>query len=104
MKLFWVTTLDHDEDWFIFADSDGRASKLHEEYEGYDSNEATAKLVCYVPIDINVIEGWPQPGDLEKLGATFLNIETPRKVEIAGSVYIEGGLDALIEMSVKIKH
>ena len=104
MKLFWVTTLDHHEDWFMFAETDAKAAQLHEENEGYNSGDALAKLVCYVPIDSNVLEGWPETNDLLNLGAVFLRTETPRKVEIGSCVYTEGGLDALIELSLDIKH
>ncbi|PCI72007.1 MAG: hypothetical protein COB38_04710 [Gammaproteobacteria bacterium] len=104
MKLFWVSTDDHHEDWFMFAETDAKAAQLHEEYEGYNPEDASALLVCYVPDDINVIEGWPETEDLLNLGAVFLRTETPRKIEIGNSVYTEGGLDALIEMSLNIKH
>ena len=104
MKLFWVSTADHDEDWFMFAEMDTKAAQLHEEHEGYNPGDASAKLVCYVPDDISVFEGWPETEDLLNLGAVFLRTETPRKVEIGDSVYTEGGLDSLIEMSLNIKH
>jgi hypothetical protein len=34
IQLYWVTTQDHDEDWFIFADSakSARASLDHEAF------------------------------------------------------------------------
>ncbi|MFT6733892.1 MAG: hypothetical protein ACJAS9_002086 [Polaribacter sp.] len=100
MKLYWVSTLDHDEDWFIFAETDHRAAQYHEENEGYNSGDASAKLVCYVPNDTEVFEGWPETGDLQKLGAIFLRTETPRKVDMGGCIYSEGGLEALLEMQL----
>jgi hypothetical protein len=30
IKLYWVTTQDHDEDWFIFAESARSARAYHE--------------------------------------------------------------------------
>ncbi len=104
MKLFWVSTADHDEDWFMFAETDAKASLLHEEHEGYNPGDASARLVCYVPDDINVFAGWPETEDLLNLGAVFLRTETPRKVELGNCVYTEGDLGSLIEMSLKIKH
>ena len=104
MRLFWVCTEDHHEDWFIFAETEVEAEKLHEELEGYNPGDASAILVCYVPDDINVIEGWPETEDLINLGAVFLRCETPRKVEVGNCVYTEGGLDSLIEISLNIKH
>ena len=35
MELYWVTTEDHGEDWFIVAISSKEAAKLHEDMEGY---------------------------------------------------------------------
>ena len=42
MKLYWVTTEDHDEDWFIVASSPEEASKYHEDMEGYVPGDADA--------------------------------------------------------------
>jgi hypothetical protein len=104
LQLYWASTLDHDEDWFIFAETEERAAELHEEYEGYNSGDASAQLVCYVPIDVNVFEGWPEKEELLELGAEFLRSETPRRVKVGDSVYTEGGLDAIIELSLGTKH
>jgi hypothetical protein len=40
IHLDWVTTLDHDEDWFIFAPTSRSAASCHEDCEGYDSGDA----------------------------------------------------------------
>ncbi len=104
MKLFWVTTPDHHEDWFMLAETKDRAAELHEENEGYNPDYASAEFVCDIPAKLSLTEGWPEAADLTSLGAVFTRIETPRKVEINGHVYTEGGLDALIEMSLKVKH
>jgi len=104
MKLYWVTTADHDEDWFMFAETEIGAAELHEDHEGYDTGDAMAEWVCDVPPKMKLREGWPQGDNLINLGAVFLRTETPRKVEINGGVYTEGGLDALIEMSLDVKH
>jgi hypothetical protein len=40
IKLYWVTTHDHDEDWFILAESAKSARAYHEYYEGYDKGDA----------------------------------------------------------------
>jgi hypothetical protein len=39
IKLYWVTSADHDEDWFIFAESAKEARTYHEHYEGYGKGE-----------------------------------------------------------------
>ena len=45
MELFWVTTEDHDEDWFVVASSAEEASRFHEDAEGYDPGDATAEEI-----------------------------------------------------------
>ena len=45
IKLYWVTTLDHDEDWFIFARTSSSAASYHEHSEGYDMGDAKARSV-----------------------------------------------------------
>src|ERR1039457_5229831 len=45
VKLYWVTTADHDEDWFIFAESARGAKRYHEYYEGYGAGDARARLI-----------------------------------------------------------
>jgi len=32
MKLYWVTTEDHEEDWFVVAISTKKAAKFHEDF------------------------------------------------------------------------
>lgn len=44
-KLFWVTTDDHDEDWFVIARDEKTAYRFHEAYEGYDRGDAKAKEI-----------------------------------------------------------
>ena len=43
IKLYWVTSHDHDHDWFVFADSASVARAYHEQYEGYNQREASGK-------------------------------------------------------------
>ena len=49
MKLYWVTTENHDEDWFIVASSPEEASKYHEKMEGYNIGDAEAEEVLDIP-------------------------------------------------------
>jgi hypothetical protein len=44
IHLYWVTTPDHSEDWFILARTRRSAAKFHDIYEGYDDQYATAQL------------------------------------------------------------
>jgi len=45
MNLYWVTTEDHAEDWFIVANNPQEAATFHEEMEGYDPGDATAEMI-----------------------------------------------------------
>jgi hypothetical protein len=70
LRLYWVTTDDHDEDWFIVAHSAAEACRIHEEEEGYDRGDASSELVLTLPPEKQGEGvGWPRPGLLEELGA-----------------------------------
>ena len=96
MQLYWATTEDHSEDWFIVARDVREAARLHEHLEGYDEGEATAELVLDIPENISVEKGWPEEELLEALGATFVNRDSIRVVDIAGRKYCEGLLESTI--------
>jgi len=96
MKLYWVTTDDHDEDWFIIALSAKSACKFHENEEGYNPGEATAEEILYIPETIETEVGWPDSETLVMLGAKFIRPDNPRIVEIAGRKFVEGMLESLI--------
>ena len=96
MQLYWVTTEDHCEDWFIVASSAEEAAKAHERMEGYDVGDAMAEAVLDVPENISAEEGWPSKELLEALGATFINDGSTRVVEISGRKFCEGLLESTI--------
>lgn len=52
LNLYWVTTDDHDQDWFVIAASRRAAEKWFEDYEGYDQYPAAAELIMKVPPEI----------------------------------------------------
>lgn len=95
--LYWVTTPDGDEDWFIIERTPMLAGKLHEGYEGYGDWYADAKKIMEIPKDIKVDIGWPDREIMIKLGAKYLHEESPRLVKIGGSEYLEGRLESMIE-------
>lgn len=96
MKLYWVTTEDHGEDWFIVAASSEEASTFHETMEGYDYGEAKSEMVIDIPENLHAEIGWPTDELLLALGAKF-SMEAPsRVVEIAGRKYCEGLLESTI--------
>ena len=96
MKLFWVTTEDHDEDWFIVASSAEEASEFHENMEGYDPGDAIAEEILSIPESIPAETGWPSDELLLAVGAKFI-IENPsRVVEIKGRKFSEGLLESFL--------
>ena len=96
MKLYWVTTEDHDEDWFIIASSNEEAARLHEYLEGYEPGDATAERVLAIPNDIPAKPGWPTNSFLRSIGAVFISNEPTRVIEIAGRKFCEGMLESII--------
>ena len=96
MKLFWVTTEDHDEDWFIVAETSEEAAGLHEYLEGYDPGEATAEEVMVIPENLACEKGWPSTDLILALGGRFLEKGHARVVELRGKVFAEGMLEDLI--------
>ncbi len=96
MKLYWATTEDHDEDWFIVASSSEEATKYHEEMEGYEPGEAKAEEILDIPENISAEAGWPSDELLLAVGADFRINDQSRVVEIAGRVFCEGMLEATL--------
>ena len=96
MKLFWVTTDDHDEDWFVVASSPKKAARYFENYEGYGPGEATAEQILDIPENIPAETGWPSSELLLELGAIFIMKGDTRVVEIGGRRFIEGMLEAIV--------
>ncbi len=96
LHLYWVTTEDHCEDWFIIAASECEAAALHESLEGYNTGEATAESVIDIPVNTYVEKGWPLEKDLKALGAKFYSTGAARVVEISGRRFSEGLLESVV--------
>lgn len=106
MQLYWVTTEDHCEDWFIIASSEAEAARWFEHNEGYEKGDATAQCVLDIPAGIPLEgsddeygdswPGWPSADTLIALGAIFISHDSPRIVEISGRRFCEGLLDEII--------
>lgn len=94
MKLYWVTTDDHDEDWFIVASSSQSACKAHEDREGYNPGDARAEAIVEIPENVPAEPGWPSEELLRSLGAEVLHDGQPRVVEIDGRKFCEGMLES----------
>ena len=96
MKLFWVTTEDHDEDWFVVASSAEEACKFHEDLEGYDIGDATTEEILSIPENIPAEPGWPSDELLVGVGAKFITENPSRVVEINGRKFSEGLLESFL--------
>ena len=94
--LYWVTTEDHCEDWFIIASSVKEATQFHDNMEGYDSGDAMAERILDIPENISTDAGWPSEQNLKVLGAKFIFDGSTRVVEISGRKFCEGLLEATI--------
>ena len=102
VKLYWVTTNDHDEDWFIFAESARSAKAYHEDYEGYGKGDARSRLIVSdVPLN-KFTNGEPpchaQMRELFALGFEDAgSVPNQRSVRFEGKTYTEGMLESLVE-------
>ena len=95
-RLYWVTTDDHREDWFVVAARPNAARRFHEAHEGYDDGEATAEHVASVRKALRHVVYGAHHATLELLeglGAEILRWDSPRAVRIRGRLYVEGGLE-----------
>jgi hypothetical protein len=57
-SLYWCTTPDGDEDWFVVASSAREARRFHEDAEGYEVGEARAERVVALPAELHADGGW----------------------------------------------
>lgn len=56
--LYWCTTPDGDEDWFVVARSAREARTFHEDAEGYSRGDAHAERIMALPGELRVAGGW----------------------------------------------
>ena len=89
LKLYWVTTDDHCEDWFVVARGPKAAAHFHEVAEGYERGEASAEEIMPIPNDFNPEIGWPSDQLIQDLGGVFVSEDQPRIVQINNKKYCE---------------
>jgi hypothetical protein len=56
--LYWCTTPDGDEDWFVVASSAAEARRFHEAAEGYLRGEAEAERIRRLPANLLRARDW----------------------------------------------
>ena len=106
IKLYWVTTADHDEDWFIFAESARSARSYHEHYEGYGKGDARARLIVSHVTLKEFMNGTPpchaRFEDLVQLGIENAgSIPNRGRAGLNGEIFRDGILEAIIELGRK---
>jgi len=106
IKLYWVTTEDHDEDWFIFAESARQGRAYHEHYEGYGKGDASSRLIVSNVTLQELVGGQPpchaQVPDLLQLGFAEVGSEPNlRRVEFNGEIFEEGVLESIVDTGRK---
>ena len=99
VNLYWVTTDDHDEDWFILARTGQTAESYHIQYEGYEPGDARAELILHAGTDPipGPIPRHAQLEDLQVLGFEILNPDpNGRCVRRNGRTFLEGHLESMV--------
>jgi hypothetical protein len=97
VTLYWVSTPDHDEDWFIFAKGGRSAAKFHADYEGYAPGEAMAEPIVEAPGSAGPFPRHAQINDLAVLGFEILKGgDHGRSVKYGDRTFVEGHLESLI--------
>lgn len=96
MNLYWVTTEDHAEDWFVVANNADEASTFHEDAEGYTPGDAIAEMILKIPDGVTVNTGWPSDEILRSCGAIFLAEAPTRVVEIGNRRFCEGLMESTL--------
>ena len=96
MYLYWVTTDDHAEDWFIIANTAEEATLFHENVEGYDYGDATAEMIVPIPEGTATEVGWPSDEVLKACGANIISNDLERVIEIEGRKFSEGLMESTI--------
>jgi hypothetical protein len=91
VNLYWVTTIDHDEDWFIFAKSSRTAEHYHVDYAGYEDDDADAKLIMRGCAITGTVPRHSEIKDLAKFGFEVLRGgDHGRIVRLKGRTFVEG--------------
>jgi hypothetical protein len=102
IKLYWVTTADHDHDWFIFAESAGDARAYHEHCEGYDEGAANSRLIVS-DVKLAKFENGTPPcaarfEDLYQIGLEAGANPGRHKGRFKGEIFQDGIIEAIIEL------
>lgn len=105
VKLYWVSSIDHDHDWFVFAANGREAQAFHERVEGLrgpHGDSANSRLIVS-RVTLKKYESGPPPcqarfEDLYQIGLEAGTIAGRRKGRFSGEIFQNGILEAIIEL------
>jgi hypothetical protein len=108
LQLYWVTTEDHAEDWFMVASNPDDAARCFEQNIGYEAGSATAEKLLDIPAEVDIrpadpewFEGWadwPANESLVAIGEWYIDHDLDRIAEIAGKEYAVAAMDAFFSI------
>lgn len=102
-NLYWVSTPDKDEDWFIIASNSRQARRFHEDFEGYNIGDATAKKICRVTKEYSKESAYhASDWMLTDLGFRIIEVGYVRAAIRDGKIYKEGSVatSIILEQSI----
>lgn len=100
-RLYWVTTEEHTEDWFVVATSARRARAEFEDYSGFDRGDAQSELVCQVPTELvktlhpEVVATMADLDLVQAVGGVVV-ARMPSVVRFGEREYVQGPMDLLL--------
>lgn len=96
LKLYWLSTPDHDEDAFVVATRAGVAQRAHEEHQGYSRGTSTAELIGELTAEWQSFELLYASRELLRaMGAEF---PAARVVKLGGKAYAIGDVDQSVRI------
>jgi hypothetical protein len=97
LKLYWYSTADGDEDWFVVSRGAREARQWVAAAEGYGTGDVEVELIIPLPTNLQGTgEGWPDKDVLLGLGAQFVRPDTPRVVLLGERIFSEGMLESKV--------
>lgn len=91
-SLYWVSTKDHDEDWFVLAASRKAAAKFFENSDGYAPGDATAVFLETLPVDQYFEEGYATYSLVRRLGYMKTRQNRLSVYRKNGKTFLEGSV------------
>ena len=88
--VYWCTTREHREDWFVVASSAAEAARFHEAAEGERPGSVFADRLAPLPARLCGARGWFDPFDgLWTRGASW---PSARLLELCGATITAGAV------------